>query len=166
MITFNEFPLLIRRHCMKNAVRILIGVSLLVASQGAMAVTAVLSDGAIVDWSAPGSRVWLLSDDGGRSPLWNGVHSLRDGGQLSIRNDVLVTGPWSGQGALPQHGPCQQLLERVCGNDGRCSDTTACELARQMETMQRQSATDANPPGVPSQCEMALRDPAFFKLCQ
>ena len=153
---------------MRNILRSLLGITLLVASPLTLAATAALSDGTIIDWSSPGSRVWRLSADGSRAALWNGVHTLRDGGQLTIRNGVLATRPWSDQGVLPTEGLCQQLINHVCGNDGHCSDSTACKLARQMEAIQRQSgdAGNADAPGAQSQCQMALRDPAFFKACQ
>ena len=151
---------------MRNTLKSLVGFALLVASHAAPAATAVLSDGSIIDWSSPGSQVWLLSADGGRIQLWNGVHSLRGGGQLTIRNGVLATRPWSDQGVLPSEGLCQQLVNRVCGNDGHCSDTTACKLARQMEALERQSGGGADTPGSEPQCQVALRDRAFFKACQ
>jgi hypothetical protein len=151
---------------MRNAPRTLLGFTLLTLSYAAQATTAALSDGAIVDWSSPGSRVWLLSDDGSRTPLWNGVYTLRDGGQLTIRNGVLATPPWSDQGVLPSQGLCQQLVNRVCGSDGHCSDSTACKLARQMDAMERQSGNTTDAPGSPPQCQLALRDSAFFKACQ
>jgi len=151
---------------MRNSLKSLVGFVLLAASHTTPAATAVLSDGSIIDWSNPGSQVWLLSADGSRRPLWNGAHSLRDGGQLIIRNGVLASQPWSEQGALPTHGLCQQLVSRVCGSDGHCSDSDACKLARQMEAMQRQSGGGADAPGSEPQCQVALRDRAFFKACQ
>lgn len=151
---------------MKNLLRSLFGIALLTSGHAALAATAALSDGSIVDWSSPGSRVWLLSGDGSRTPLWNGVHTLRDGGQLTIRNGVLATRPWSEQGVLPSEGICQQLVNRVCGNDGRCSDSTACELARQMEAMQRQYGDDQQAAGSETQCQVALRDRQYFKACK
>lgn len=151
---------------MRNALKSLLGFTLLAASHATPAATAALSDGSIIDWTSPGSQVWLLSADGSRRPLWNGVHSLRDGGQLIIRNGVLAGQPWSDQGTLPTQGLCQQLVNRVCGGDGHCSDDEACKLARQMEAMERESGAGANAPGSESQCQIALRDPAFFKACQ
>jgi len=155
---------------MRISVRILLRFALLAASlaasQASHATTAVLSDGRIIDWSTAGSQVWLLSANGSRSPLWNGVHTLRGGGQLTIRNGVLASRPWSEQGALPEDGLCQQLVNRVCGDGGDCSDTTACKLARQMEAMDRQAGSPASAPGAEPQCTAALRDPAFFRACR
>jgi hypothetical protein len=61
---------------------------------------------------------------------------------------------------------CSRLVERVCGSDGRCAKSPACDPARQLLGME--SEERAGDPQVLSatrnQCREAMRNP-FFKPC-
>ena len=154
----------------RHATRFLFPILSLLLSPMVSATTAQLMDGAVVDMGPPGSQVYIVKPDGGRYPLWNGVHQLSNGTTLTIRGGVLATEPWSSQGAMPMHGRCRTLVDKVCGVHGQCSDATACELARQMADIEARGGNAAGPaPGAPSeseQCETALRDEAYFKPCR
>lgn len=144
---------------------LLIGLIALLGSASAWSTTAELADGSIVDWDSPGSPVYLIGADGSRRPLWNGVHRLHDGAQLTIRNGVLSGDPWSTDGLHRHAGRCRKLVDQVCGDDGSCSNSTACHIARQIAEMEIEAGAAATAPGVESQCEIALRDQAYFKPC-
>ena len=147
-------------------ISILLCLVALLTSRAAFPATAVLADGSMVDWNAPGSLVYVVTPDGDRTPLWNGVHSLRNGGRITIRNGVLAGRPWSADGPVAQTGLCRQLIDRVCGKDGACGSDTACEMARQIAGLERQATSTANAPGTESQCDVALRDHGYFKPCK
>lgn len=139
---------------------------LAVATDPTPASSAQLVDGSVVDMGSPGSKVYILDPNGNRRPLWNGVHQLKDGSQLTIRNGVLVSEPWSAGPSPPPTGRCSELVDTVCGKDGQCSDTTPCKLARQLLDMESDQQPNAGQgPAVGSQCDSALRDPAYFTPC-
>jgi len=142
----------------------------LLSSQALFAETAALSDGRVVDWTTPGSEVFIITANGSRIPLWNGVYQLRTGEQFNVGNGVLTVAPWSAEGLPDQSAVCRQLVDRVCGKNGRCSGESACDMARQIATLEREAATDAATgaarPGGESQCEVALRDRVYFKPCE
>ncbi len=65
--------------------------------------------------------------------------------------------------------PCRKLVDRVCGKDGRCLASPACDPARQllkMETEERLESADPDAKtGMGVECEK-VRDNAFFKPCE
>ena len=150
---------------MRYRITLLLGLVVLLSSRVALPATAILADGSTVDWNTPGSQVYVVGADGNRTPLWNGVHSLRNGGHITIRDGVLAGRPWSSDGTVARTGLCRQLVDRVCGKDGACTDASSCEMARQIAELERQAAT-ATAPGTESQCDAALRDHAYFKPCR
>ena len=133
------------------------------------AAPATLADGTAIEIGRAGSKVYVLSPDGRRSPLWNGVHTLASGARLTIRGGVLSSVPWQSGGGRPRQDACVTLIERVCGRDRQCSDGTACELAQQLQTLEAE-ARAARRPGLPpatsSQCDQALLDVGYFKPCR
>lgn len=64
---------------------------------------------------------------------------------------------------------CRALVDRVCGADGRCQSSPACDPARQllqMETEERmESADPAARSATGAECERAMQN-AFFAPCQ
>jgi len=64
--------------------------------------------------------------------------------------------------------PCSKLVERVCGKDGRCASSPACDPARQlmqMETEERLESVDPDArTSTGAECEK-MGDNAFFKPC-
>jgi hypothetical protein len=116
--------------------------------------------------------------------LWDGVHRLQDGRELTVESGRVVPNreilqarePWP-EPALPGKGagrpivgvsPCERLVARVCGADGSCSDSTACGPARQLLAMEREEQQKAGTPDrttfTSAKCVEALRD-AFFTPC-
>lgn len=143
-----------------------IAVLLLAMGTAVTATTAQLADGSVVDMGSPGSKVYIIDPDGNRHPLWNGVHQLNNGAQLTIRNGVMVTEPWSPGGQMARTGRCQTLVDKVCGTHGQCSEATACDLARQLVDMEaREEPGVRQGSSVGAQCDTALRDEDYFKPC-
>lgn len=66
-------------------------------------------------------------------------------------------------------GPCQALVERVCGASDRCASSPACAPARQLLAQDGEERAASHSPDqlTPSgaQCEEALGNP-FFKPCE
>jgi len=151
---------------MRNHNTLLLGLIALLSTASAWSTTAELADGSIVGWGSPGSQVYLIGTDGSRTPLWNGVHRLHNGAQLTIRNGVLSGEPWSADGVHRHEGRCRQLIDRVCGDNGSCSNRIACRIARQIADMEIEAGAAATAPGMASQCEYALRDQAYFRPCR
>lgn len=64
---------------------------------------------------------------------------------------------------------CRALVDRVCGADGRCQSSPACDPARQllqMETEERLESADPSARTVTGvECERAMQN-AFFAPCQ
>jgi hypothetical protein len=63
-------------------------------------------------------------------------------------------------------GQCARLVERVCGADGRCAKSPACDPARQLLGLESEERA-ADPSGVTAtgdQCREAMVNP-FFKPC-
>lgn len=138
-----------------------------------------LADGAHIEVEADTHRAWRL-EGGRRTLLWDGVHRLEDGSIVIVRDGVAVpTEPMlrAWQTPPPRRplsedrdlAPCRELVERVCGADGRCDKTEPCRLAHELLQM----AEEDLPPelelqaerSVGSQCREGLGN-AFFAPCR
>jgi hypothetical protein len=116
--------------------------------------------------------------------LWDGVHRLQDGRELTVESGRVVPNreilrarePWP-EPAVPEQGtgrpivgesPCERLVARVCGADGSCGDAADCGPARQLLAMERAEQQKAGTPGrttfTSGKCVEALGD-AFFTPC-
>jgi hypothetical protein len=64
---------------------------------------------------------------------------------------------------------CARLVERVCGADGRCAKSPACDPARQLLGLESEARADGGDPraltATGEQCREAMTNP-FFKPCQ
>ncbi|MEA3276639.1 MAG: hypothetical protein U9Q81_15365 [Pseudomonadota bacterium] len=64
---------------------------------------------------------------------------------------------------------CKKLVDRVCGDSGRCADSTACDPARQLLGMEGEERLESADPSAKTatgaECEKAM-DNAFFKPCE
>lgn len=77
--------------------------------------------------------------------------------------------------ACPTHArgsrltPCEELVDRVCGADGRCAASPACPPVQVLlESEYRERAAALDPDGATAstaQCRQALQDPQFFRPC-
>lgn len=135
----------------------------------------------------PRSNRVTVTRDGVTTPLWDGVHRLRDGSVIRVRagqivpNEAIlrareqppapVSDPaqaWVGQ-PIQGSSPCERLVERVCGPRGRCADSPACDPAHQLLDRERAERADSDAPGTMTytsgQCLQADRDTGFFRTC-
>jgi hypothetical protein len=64
---------------------------------------------------------------------------------------------------------CARLVERVCGADGRCAKSPACDPARQLLGLESEARADGGDPraltATGEQCREAMTNP-FFTPCQ
>ena len=150
------------------------------------------------EWSAPlqsGGQVTVdprtnrptVLRNGVETQLWDGVHRLQDGSTITVRSGTVVPNQAIlNARSMPDHprqadieswlgtpingaSPCEQLVERVCGAEGACSDYAACAPVRQLLKIEERERAASGQPGSMSyasgQCKEADRDRAFFASC-
>lgn len=141
-----------------------------------------LLDGSTVTVDPDTNRA-TITRDGVTTPLWNGVHRTQDGSSLIVNrgiatpNEAIIesrrlpppkTEEWEDMNIVG-YTPCEQLVRRVCGQQGECLDAEACDPAQQllaMEDEERNSARNRNLMTFTSgQCLSALKDREYFKAC-
>ena len=144
-----------------------------------------LKDGSRVRVDPRTNRPVVSSPEGVVTPLWDGVHRLRDGSSITVREGVMVPNrevielrrgtptaaerPFAATGAPP----CVVLVRKVCGLNDQCAEQAACSHARQLRDIgleeERELAAAGTTSGfaqTPGQCAEALRDEAFFVPCR
>jgi hypothetical protein len=127
--------------------------------------------------------------DGEEVQLWDGIHRLEDGGELTVIDGRVVPdksmarergvapapasapaarGPAEPERPAVDLAPCRQLVEQSCGIDDACVGQEQCSAARQLADMAREQFNIA--PGGPAardmvaKCREALADD-FFAPC-
>jgi hypothetical protein len=152
-------------------------------TSGAESWTATLEGGEQVRVD-PNTNRATVTTDGQEVQLWNGVHKLQNGQELTVESGRVVPNqqilqtrePWP-RPALPATGggepivdrsPCEKLVRKACGADDACADSRACGPARQLLDMeheeQRQAGTPKRTTFTSGKCDEALGD-AFFARC-
>jgi hypothetical protein len=123
-------------------------------------------------------RAVLLSDETGHTrPLWDGIHRLRDGSSITVRNGVLQSDallPDALQELRRTEGGlytrCEALVRKVCGERQECASAPGCGPARQLLDMERQERRPDSPGSVVTStselCNDALGDEEFFAPCR
>lgn len=144
--------------------------------------TSELYDGARLEVDTTTNKPRLHSPEGADVPLWDGVHQLRDGTTVIVRDGVMVPNEQvlelrdqypPKQGFVGEAGlVCQQLVRKVCGFDDECSDALGCTHARQLQQFADEELQERERPGfsarfieTPSLCREALQNEAYFKPC-
>lgn len=123
--------------------------------------------------------------DGEKTQLWDGVHRLEDGRELTVESGRVVPNkeilrtrePWPEPASPAAEGegkpivgtsPCNQLVQKVCGPDASCADSAACGPARQLLDMEREEQRRLGTPqrqvSTTAKCIEALNDD-FFSPC-
>jgi len=141
-----------------------------------------LLDGSVVTVDPDTNRA-TVTREGVTTPLWNGVHRTQDGTALIVNrgiatpNEAIIesrrlpppkTEEWEDMNIIG-YTPCEKLVRRVCGREGECLNTEACDPAMQllsMEDDERKQAANHNLMTYTSgQCLSAMKDREFFSDC-
>jgi hypothetical protein len=141
--------------------------------------TGSLEDGQVVRVDPSTNRATVYSDKGS-TQLWDGTHQLQDGSVIIVNDGVVTSGGGStrqtpivhqviGERMASTPSPCVELVIKVCGFNGECSDSEACSPARQLMKLEKEEAWQARGKGgdeTAAQCREALANESFFKLCE
>lgn len=148
--------------------------------------TGQLEAGGTVSVDPTSNRV-TVTREGVSTPLWDGVHRLKDGSVITVRSGQVVPNKeilhareqpsepvtdqaqsWVG---MPIVGlsPCEQLLRRVCGERQQCGQAEACGPVQQLLELERTERAKSRNPGSMTyssgQCQEAAKDSEFFRPC-
>lgn len=137
-----------------------------------------LQDGSRVRVDPNTNRGTVVTPNGARTQLWDGVHRLRDGSEITVRSGVVVPNkeildvqrglpPSRAMGKEEGGSPCLKLMHSVCGPGDECADQPECTHARQLVQFEKEEKED-NVPGfeqAPQQCRDALKQEDYFKPC-
>jgi hypothetical protein len=129
------------------------------------------------------NKAWYETPAGPPALLWNGVHQLRDGSVIIIRDGTVVPNEQIYQArerpAAPQVvGPpvttgqftaCVRLVSKTCGGEQQCADAEPCRLAKQLREFEIEELNEigytTTSVAATRQCEEALTDGAYFTAC-
>jgi hypothetical protein len=145
-----------------------------------------LEDGTRIEINTQTNRAEVIGEGGRRTPLWDGIHTLRDGSTVRIQSGVvipelpIVEAPQRPNQEYPAPelaeremaglvSQCERLVEKVCGLRRQCSGTQGCDAAQQLLAMEREERGKATSPVAMtpsgSSCREALHDEGFFARC-
>ncbi len=129
----------------------------------------------------PNTNKATLYTDKGSTQLWDGTHRLQDGSVIIVENGIVTSGAGTHQTAItppvsvepgaeaPASSACVELVIKVCGFNGECSDQKACSPARQLMQLERDEAWQSRSQGpnkTSTQCREALENEAYFTRCE
>ena len=150
---------------------------------------------AVADWSAkmlgggavtvnPDTRRATVTKDGVSSQLWDGAHRMEDGSVLIVNHGEVVPGEspdiprqlpppeaadWEAV-KIVGYSPCEHLVHQVCGLQNQCATAEACNLSRQLLTMEQGERTSADDGSrmtyTSGQCQKAKEDYSYFVVCR
>ncbi len=137
-----------------------------------------LQDGSRIRVDPNTNRGTVVTPDGARTQLWDGVHRLRDGSEITVRSGVVVPNkeildiqrglpPARRQAQEAGVSPCRKLELMVCGPGDECAEREACSQARQLVRFEKEEKEDSVPgfEQAPQQCRDALQLEDYFKPC-
>jgi hypothetical protein len=173
-----------RRSWASLGAPVLLGLALITQPAAAESWSGTLSGGGqvLID---PRTNRPTVTIDGEETQLWDGVHRLDDGRELTVESGRVVPNqeilesrrPLPPSTPLPEaaggapilgRSPCEVLVGQVCGADGACAAAEACGPARQLLEMEREEQREAGTPGrttyTSEKCLEAQRDD-FFAPC-
>lgn len=132
----------------------------------------------------PSTNRATITRDGVTTPLWDGAHQMQDGSILIIRQGISVNrepvpgtrlppipkaAEWEGA-PIVGHSPCEKLVYRVCGKQDRCGECEACNLARQLLTMEQDERTASDNRNrmtyTSGECRQVNADRELFPSCK
>ncbi len=136
----------------------------------------------------PATNRATVTRGGVTTPLWDGVHRLKDGSAITVRSGQVVPNAgilrerhprpperkpdaareWVGQ-PIVGASPCERLVRRVCGGHAECARAPACAPARHLLVEERRERRESPTPDrmtySSGQCRLAAGDTAFFRAC-
>lgn len=142
--------------------------------------TGTLQGGGVVTVD-PNTNKATLYTDKGSTQMWDGAHRLQDGSVIIIDNGIVTSGAGSHQTPItppvasepgvsaPASSVCVELVIKVCGFNGECSDKPACSPARQLMQLERDEAWQSRSQGpnkTSGQCREALQNEDYFARCE
>ncbi len=140
--------------------------------------TGTLEDGRVVKVN-PATNIATVYSDQGAVQLWDGAHRLKDGSVIIVTDGVVTSGGGTShqtpivpqitdETMAPSPSPCVELVIKVCGFNGECSESKACSPARQLMKLEKEEAWQTRGKGghkTAAQCREALANEEFFKRC-
>ena len=148
-----------------------------------------LADGQQIYVDPTTNRPIVELEDGGKRPLWDGVHRLSDGSIITIRSGVMVPNEEvstlrRAEPIKPKDAPddeeittvgssagaaesCDQLVLKTCGLHQACKAREPCKLSRQLRAMQFQAIgpNENNSGWTEQRCSEALSNDEEFPAC-
>lgn len=137
-----------------------------------------LQDGSRIRVDPTTNRALVVTPRGARTQLWDGVHRLHDGSEITVRSGVVVPKKEiiELRKAVPRPETkqqeaggfvCEQLVKNVCGPNDECRTAAGCEQAYQLLQFEKEERKDAIPgfEQAPTQCREALGMIEFFQPC-
>ena len=132
----------------------------------------------------PNTNRATITREGVTTPLWDGAHRMQDGSILIIRQGISVSREpvhgarlppipkaveWEGA-PIVGYSPCEKLVNRVCGVQGRCGESEACTLAQQLLTMEKDERSASNNRNrmtyTSGECHQVSADRELFPFCK
>lgn len=170
----------------KTGESLLVGVLLLATASSLLAAewSRELKTGGIVRVDPDTNRA-MLYRQGVVSQLRDGVHQLKDGSTIEVHAGIMVPtadmlearklrpplppgSEWIGA-HFSGASPCEQLVQRVCGEANTCASATGCDAARQLLVMEQAERERYKIPGTMTytsgQCMEAGKDTELFVTC-
>ena len=144
--------------------------------------TGTLSEGGVVQIDPTTNKATIYTDKGA-TQLWDGTHQLQDGSVIIVDEGVVTSGggelqpevlappaPPALEETTPQtSSACVELVIKVCGFNGECSDSPACSPARQLMELEKDEAWQTRSKGpnkTSGECRKALTNEDFFSQCE
>lgn len=165
---------------MKSIQSIIIAFSLLMlAGTGqAQSWTSGLERGGVVSVDPVTNKATIYSSKGS-TQLWDGTHELNDGSVIIVHDGVVTSGGGGGQqtdlppiasepGITQASSACVELVIKVCGFNGECSENQSCSPARQLMELEKDEAWQTRSKGpnkTSAECRTALANEKYFTRC-
>lgn len=161
-----------------QSVATLLILALCTASGWAQSWTGSLERGGVVSIDPTTNKATIYSNQGS-TQLWDGTHRLQDGSVIIVEEGVVTSGGGGEQMTAPPvavessaalaSSACVELVIKVCGFNGECSDNPACSPARQLMELEKDEAWQTRSKGpnkTSGECRKALANESYFKRCE
>jgi len=136
-----------------------------------------LERGGVVSVDPMTNKATIYSSKGS-TQLWDGAHELNDGSVIIVQDGVVTSGGGSSQTVIPPvasepgitqaSSACVELVIKVCGFNGECSENQGCSPARQLMELEKDEAWQTRSKGpnkTTAECRNALANEKYFKRC-